>query len=92
MMTFGGDPTRPNCFEHYDPFTGEPSAYRGVDDYMHSWLIDIYLTHLCGIDAETGTVRAPSLDCGLEWWGVSNVWVRGERIERESERFSGATD
>ncbi|RMG24374.1 MAG: hypothetical protein D6724_06245 [Armatimonadetes bacterium] len=92
MMTFGGDPTRPNCFEHYDPFTGEPSAYRGVDDYMHSWLIDIYLTHLCGIDAETGTVRAPSLDCGLDWWGVSNVWVRGERIERESERFSGATD
>jgi len=92
MMTFGGDPTRPNCFEHYDPFTGEPSAYRGVDDYMHSWLIDIFLSHLCGIDAETGSVREPTLDCGLRWWGVSNVWVRGQRIERESERPVDATD
>ncbi|MBI3194859.1 MAG: hypothetical protein HYZ34_10400 [Ignavibacteriae bacterium] len=52
MMFFDGDPKRPNCFEHYDPFTGEPSVYRGVDDYQHSWVNDLILKYIAGIRFE----------------------------------------
>jgi hypothetical protein len=45
MMFFDGDPKRPNCFEHYNPFNGEPSVYRGVDDYQHSWVNDLIIKY-----------------------------------------------
>src|SRR5262249_44804335 len=35
LMFFDQDPARPNCFEHYNPLTGTPCLYRGVDDYQH---------------------------------------------------------
>ncbi len=52
MMHFDGDPKRPNCFEHYNPFNGKGSTYRGVDDYQHSWVNDLILKYLVGIDFE----------------------------------------
>jgi hypothetical protein len=49
MMTFGGDPARPNCFEHYHPFTGRASVYRGIDDYQHSWVNDLLVRQMAGL-------------------------------------------
>lgn len=83
MMCFADDPTRPNCFEHYNPETGAPSAYRGVDDYMHSWLVDLILRHVCGVDPGAPGFEGPRLDCGLEWLTVSNLRVAGQEVERE---------
>jgi glycogen debranching enzyme len=36
LMFHDGDLARPNCFEHYNPFTGQACVYRGIDDYQHS--------------------------------------------------------
>src|SRR5439155_5020108 len=49
LMFFDGDPERPNCFEHYNPSPGAPSAYRGIDDYQHSWVIDLMVKYLVGL-------------------------------------------
>ena len=49
MMSFDGDEKRPNCFEHYHPYTGRASIYRGVDDYQHSWVNDLLVRHLVGL-------------------------------------------
>ncbi len=49
MMSFDQDPARPNCFEHYHPFTGRGSRYRGIDDYQHSWVNDLLLRHVAGL-------------------------------------------
>ncbi len=49
LMFHDGDPARPNSFEHYDPQTGRAALYRGYDDYMHSWIVDLILRHACGI-------------------------------------------
>src|SRR5690606_16295198 len=38
MMFHDRDLARPNCFEHYNPFTGHACEYRGIDDYQHSWV------------------------------------------------------
>lgn len=83
MMCFSDDPTRPNCFEHYNPETGAPSTYRGVDDYMHSWLVDLILRHVCGVDPFAPGFEGPRLECGLEWLRVSNLHVGGAEVERE---------
>jgi len=48
-MSFDGDAARPNCFEHYHPFNGRGSVYRGIDDYQHSWVNDLLVRHLVGL-------------------------------------------
>ncbi|HWO87819.1 MAG TPA: hypothetical protein VNL98_01580 [Gemmatimonadales bacterium] len=54
MMFWDGDSARPNCFEHYHPVTGRPSAYRGIDDYQHSWVNDLMVQYLVGLRAAPG--------------------------------------
>jgi hypothetical protein len=49
MMSFDGAGERPNCFEHYHPYTGRGSAYRGIDDYQHSWVNDLLVRHVIGL-------------------------------------------
>jgi hypothetical protein len=49
MMFWDGDASRPNCFEHYHPVTGRPSAYRGIDDYQHSWVNDLLAQYVIGL-------------------------------------------
>ena len=48
MMFFDGDPARPNSFEHYSPVSGEPCTWRGLDDYLHSWLNDQIVRWIIG--------------------------------------------
>jgi hypothetical protein len=49
MMSFDGHGKRPNCFEHYHPYSGRGSVYRGIDDYQHSWVNDLLVRHLAGV-------------------------------------------
>jgi hypothetical protein len=49
MMFHAGDPARPNCYEHYNPNTGQPSLYRGFDDYQHSWVNDLIVKYVAGL-------------------------------------------
>ena len=49
MMFWDGDASRPNSFEHYHPVTGRPSAYRGIDDYQHSWINDLLVQYVIGL-------------------------------------------
>jgi hypothetical protein len=50
MMSFDGAGERPNCFEHYHPYSGRGSVYRGIDDYQHSWVNDLIVRHLIGLE------------------------------------------
>jgi hypothetical protein len=56
------DYTRPNCFEHYHPYDGTASEYRGIDDYMHSWVADALLKHVCGVKVISGVGSLPPTD------------------------------
>jgi hypothetical protein len=81
MMTFDGDPARPNCFEHYHPFTGRASVYRGIDDYQHSWINDLLARHVAGVlpRGERGVVVDP-----LPFGGTTELTgavVAGHRVE-----------
>ena len=84
MLFHDGDPKRPNCYEHYNPYTGRPSLYRGVDDYQHSWIVDLILRHVIGIQPEpepNGALVIDPLPFGLREFRVERVPVRGHLID-----------
>ena len=74
------DVSRPNCFEHYHPYLGRPSVYRGVDDYQHSWVVDLIIRYVAGIAVhEDGTVSAEPFDFGLEQLELDNLNIAGQQ-------------
>ena len=82
MMTFDARPDRPNCFEHYHPITGRASLYRGIDDYQHSWINDLIVSHLLGVlpHGETGLTVHP-LPLGVESARIERLSVAGHRVD-----------
>ncbi|MDZ7266623.1 MAG: trehalase family glycosidase [candidate division KSB1 bacterium] len=89
MMFHEGDPRRPNCFEHYHPYTGKAALYRGIDDYQHSWVNDLIIKYVCGIRPHDAGVRIDPLPFDLKWFKLDDVRVRGVRltVQREGETF-----
>lgn len=81
MMFYGGDPKLPNCFEHYNPLTGEASSYRGIDDYQHSWVNDIILKYVCGIRFADGSVTLDPLPMALSYIRLKNLNIGGKEIK-----------
>jgi hypothetical protein len=81
-MTFiDRDPARPSSFEYYNARTGHAPFFRGVDDYMHSWIVDLILKYVAGLRPGTdGTLTVDPLPFGLKKLSVSNVKVRGKEI------------
>ena len=82
LMFFEGDPSRPNCFEHYNPFTGQPSTYRGIDDYQHSWVVDLLIRYLAGIQPSVdGSLTIDPLPFDVASFSLGQVRVRGHQLE-----------
>ena len=90
MMFFDGNPESPNCFEHYNPFTGQPSTYRGIDDYQHSWVNDLIIKYVCGIRPGDNRIVVDPFPFGLKHFLIDDVLVRGKRIrvELKGNRFT----
>ncbi|KAA0231297.1 hypothetical protein EDS67_03065 [candidate division KSB1 bacterium] len=89
MMFFDGDPRRPNCFEHYHPFTGKPALYRGVDDYQHSWINDLILKYVCGIRPHDEGVTISPFPFKLKAFVLDDIMMRGVKlkVERNGKKF-----
>ncbi|TAK56190.1 MAG: hypothetical protein EPO24_11430 [Bacteroidetes bacterium] len=90
MMYFDGDQTRPNCFEHYNPKTGQPSIYRGVDDYQHSWVVDLIMKYVAGLRVYDNNIIVDPFPFEIESFILDKVYVRGKtlRVERKGKEFS----
>ena len=82
MMTDGGRPDRPNAFEHYHPVTGRPSRYRGIDDYQHSWINDLIVSHFLGVlpHGDTGLTVHP-LRLGISAAGITGLHLAGHTVD-----------
>jgi len=83
MMFFDGDSSRPNCFEHYNPLTGQPSIYRGIDDYQHSWVVDLIIKYVCGVRPDEHGVTVDPFPFGLKHVLVEDIIVRGRKLKVE---------
>ena len=80
MMFHGGEVGRPNCYEHYNPLTGKACRYRGIDDYQHSWVVELIIKYVCGIRPHDAGVIVDPLPFDLENFYIHNVPVRGHRL------------
>ncbi len=90
MMFWDGDLARPNCFEHYNPLTGMPCGYRGIDDYQHSWVVDLIIKYVAGLRTGGGTlIEVKPLDFGLDSFVLDNVHYRGRTVKIRWEAASG---
>jgi hypothetical protein len=89
MMFDDGDPNRPNCFEHYNPTTGKPCRYRGIDDYQHSWVVDLLIKYAAGIRLGDDAVTVDPFPFDMERLAIEDVPVRGTRlgVTRSGDRF-----
>lgn len=82
MMFFDGDANRPNCFEHYNPFSGQECYYRGIDDYQHSWVVDLILKYVVGLrPAADGSLWFAPLPFDIDRFELTNLEFRGHSIE-----------
>lgn len=80
MMFHDGDLGRANCHEHYNPFGGQASAYRGVDDHLLSWVNDLIIRYVMGIRPHARGVRVDPFPFGLELASIEEVRVRGQSL------------
>jgi hypothetical protein len=98
----GGDPARPSAYEHYHPFTGEASCYRGIDDYVHSWLPDLIVRLAVGLhpvrdweaQGPAADLEVLPLETGIEHLACRDLPWRGHRldVELEGERVRVSLD
>jgi hypothetical protein len=90
MMFHDGDPARPNCYEHYNPETGEPSLYRGFDDYQHSWVNDLIVKYVAGFrPTGLGSFTVDPFPFDLESLRLARLPFRGRQVgvELRETRF-----
>ncbi len=82
MMFWDGDASRPNSFEHYHPVTGRPSAYRGVDDYQHSWVNDLIVQYVVGLrPAADGTCVVDPMPFPLDGFEARGLPMQGHAVD-----------
>jgi hypothetical protein len=81
MLFANGDLRRVSGFEHYHPFTGRGSAYRGVDDVPHGALVDLLVRHVLGVGVRDDTIVVDPLPFGLEHAEGRGLRVCGRTID-----------
>ena len=80
MMFTDGDPGRPNCFEHYNPHTGRACHFRGIDDYQHSWVLDLLARGIAGLHIDEEGVEVWPLPHDLPRVTLGPVRARGHVV------------
>ncbi len=94
MMFTAGDPRRPNTFEHYNPTTGRACHFRGIDDYQHSWVLDLLARGVAGLHLDAKGLEVKPLPHDLPRVRLGPVRVRGRRVavRIDEERVSLTVD
>jgi len=81
MLFLDGRLDRPTSYEYYHPFTGRPPFFRGVDDYMHSWIVELILKYIAGVQTLDGDrLVVEPLDFALKNFTVEKLYVRGRTV------------
>jgi hypothetical protein len=80
MMFHDGELSRANCYEHYNPFTGAASVYRGIDDYQHSWVADLIIRYCAGLQVTREQIIVDPLPLDVETFELRGVRVDGRDV------------
>lgn len=89
LMFIDRDPQRPTSCEYYNPLTGQAPFFRGVDDYMHSWVVDLIIKYVAGVQPDEDKIVIDPLPFGLQHFTLDNVFVRGHILKVAWKRGVG---
>ncbi|HEY3283953.1 MAG TPA: trehalase family glycosidase, partial [Armatimonadota bacterium] len=81
MMFRNASVSYPTSYEYYNPETGQPPVFRGVDDYMHSWVVDLILKYVVGIQPGDEMLVIDPLPMGLSEFAAEGIPLRGKRLD-----------
>lgn len=73
------DGRTPYLVEHYNSETGE--AISDEVDYLHSYVIDLMVRYVAGLEAGPGAITVDPLDIGLTWFELRGVRVAGHTVD-----------
>ncbi len=93
MLFLEGDPNRPSSYEYYNPITGQAPYFRGTEEYMHSWIVDLIIKYVAGVQPEDGgRVQIRPLPFGLDYYDLDNLQIAGYKLRvswRKSAQVGG---
>lgn len=70
-----------SSYEHYHPFNGSPCTYRGIDDYLHCWVIDLIIRLVAGFRLEDDSILIDPFPLGIERINLTGVPCRGSSYD-----------
>ncbi len=78
-----------NIYEHYHPVIGRPARQRGLNLYMHSFLMDNIFRIACGIAVRYGEVQNDPVIDDMPDFKLHGVPVGNKRfnVERKNNKF-----
>jgi hypothetical protein len=100
MLYLDGNLERPSSYEYYNPFTGQAPYFRGTDDYMHSWIVDLIVKYVAGVQPQDGgqvLIRPLPFDLDyftLDKLKIANHWLKvtWRKNQNPVPKWSSSTD
>ena len=83
------DVRRPSSYEYYNPETGAAPYFRGTDDYMHSYIADLILRYVAGVQVEAGRLVIDPLPFEVESFFVDRIPAAGHWVRVVYRRAEG---
>jgi len=71
----------PTSYEYYNPFNGKAPIFRGVDDYMHSWIVDLIIKYVAGIRVYDKEIVIDPFPFNLSSFKIEKVKVKGHFLK-----------
>lgn len=77
-----GDVNRPSSYEYYNPLNGKAPFFRGTDDYMHSWVVDLIVQYVVGLQpGDDDLIVVDPLPFGLKRFALVDARIKGHRVD-----------
>jgi hypothetical protein len=89
MMFLDRDPKRPTSYEYYNPLTAQAPFFRGTDDYMHSYVADLILKYVAGVQVEADRLVVDPLPFPVEEFYADHIPAGGHWVRVSFKRDEG---
>ncbi len=82
MLFLDGDQDRPSSYEYYNPLTGQAPFFRGTEDYMHSWIVDLIIKYVVGVQpGDDGKLQIRPLPFNLDFYTLDRLKIAGHTLK-----------
>ncbi|MBN9387206.1 MAG: hypothetical protein J0I20_04070 [Chloroflexi bacterium] len=92
MLFLDGNVDTPSSYEYYNPLTGQAPFFRGTEDYMHSWIADLIIKYVAGVQpGDGGRVWIRPLPFDLDYFTLDRLKVAGHWLKitwRKSDKVA----